>query len=48
MGYSPWGCKESDTTEATEHTHTQINRKRHGVIVDCWAFIDSMGKVLKR
>ena len=19
--YSPWGCKESDTTEATEHTH---------------------------
>ena len=20
MGYSPWGCKESDTTEATEHT----------------------------
>ena len=22
MGYSPWGCKESDTTEATECTHT--------------------------
>ena len=21
-GYSPWGCKESDTTEATEHTRT--------------------------
>ena len=20
--YSPWGRKESDTTEATEHTHT--------------------------
>ena len=20
VGYSPWGCKESDTTEATEHT----------------------------
>ena len=20
-GYSPWGCKESDTTEATEHSH---------------------------
>ena len=19
MGYNPWGCKESDTTEATEH-----------------------------
>ena len=21
-GYSPWGRKELDTTEATEHTHT--------------------------
>ena len=20
VGYSPWGCKESDTSEATEHT----------------------------
>ena len=20
-GYSPWGCEESDMTEATEHTH---------------------------
>ena len=24
VGYSPWGCKESDVTEATEHTHTII------------------------
>ena len=22
VGYSPWGHKELDTTEATEHTHT--------------------------
>ena len=22
-GYSPWGCKESDTTEVPSHTHTQ-------------------------
>ena len=22
-GYSPWGCKESDTDEATQHTHLQ-------------------------
>ena len=22
MGYSRWGCKESDTAEATEHTGT--------------------------
>ena len=21
-GYSPWGCIESETTEATEHSHT--------------------------
>ena len=24
MGYSPWGCKESDTTVLT-HTHTHTN-----------------------
>ena len=23
MGYCPWGRKESDTTEATWHTHTR-------------------------
>ena len=23
MGYSPWGHKESDTAEATQHTHTE-------------------------
>ena len=23
-GYSPWGCKESDTAEVTEHTHMQL------------------------
>ena len=22
VGYSPWGCKESDTTEETEHLRT--------------------------
>ena len=22
VGYSPWGCKESDTTEVTEHVST--------------------------
>ena len=25
VGYSPWGRKESDTTEATEHTQTYTN-----------------------
>ena len=24
-GYSPWGCKELDTTEVTEHTHTHTH-----------------------
>ena len=24
MGYSPWGCKESDMTEATEHAYTHV------------------------
>ena len=23
MGYGPWGHKESDTSEATKHTHRQ-------------------------
>ena len=31
MGYSPWGCKESDTTEATQHTHTHM-------ILSLWIF----------
>ena len=27
VGYSPWGCKESDTTERLQtHTHTHIQR----------------------
>ena len=25
MGYSPWGCKESDTTEQLTHTHTHTH-----------------------
>ena len=28
VGYSPWGCKELDTTEATEHTHTHTYKER--------------------
>ena len=23
VGYSPWGCKESDSTEVTEHEQEQ-------------------------
>ena len=29
-GYSPWGHKESDTTEQPPHTHTQACFLRHG------------------
>ena len=37
------------STHTHTHTHTQItNRKRQGVIGDCWAFTDSVEKVLKR
>ena len=25
VGYSPWGCKESDTDLATEHAHTKLS-----------------------
>ena len=25
VGYSPWGCKESDMTECVHHTHTHAH-----------------------
>ena len=28
MGYSPWGCKELDTTERLTQTHTQLDPAR--------------------
>ena len=27
MGYSPWGCKESDMTEATWHARRELLKK---------------------
>ena len=27
MGYSPWDCKEMDTSEATEFTHTDMEAR---------------------
>ena len=27
VGYSPWGCKEMDTSEATEFTHTDMEAR---------------------
>ena len=32
VGYSPWGCKESDTTEATEHTCCPLSLWCHQTI----------------
>ena len=29
VDYSPWGCKESDTTEATEHKCTDPSLDDH-------------------
>ena len=26
VGYSPWGCKESDPTEGLTHTHTMLTQ----------------------
>ena len=41
VGYSPWGCKELDTTEATEHTHmhklTQISQELGAKVKQPWA-----------
>ena len=31
-GYSPQGCKDSDMTEATEHTHTHTHTHTHNII----------------
>ena len=28
-GHSPWGCKESDTTEVTQHIHSTASVQRH-------------------
>ena len=33
MGYSPWGCKESNTTERLTHTHTHTHVNLLGSLV---------------
>ena len=32
VGYSPWGCKESDATQATEHACTHVPLYEHTII----------------
>ena len=34
MGYNPWGHKESDTTEATEHIHAGTSYQKHIILVE--------------
>ena len=36
MGYNPWGCKESDTTERLTHTHSLqiVKTSREGIDVN--------------
>ena len=31
VGYSPWGHKELDTTEVTQHTHTSSEESTPGI-----------------
>ena len=37
MGYSPWGCKESDTTEQLTHTHTHTHTHTLSPQRSAWA-----------
>ena len=33
VGYSPWGCKESDTTEQLTHTNTHTHTHTHACLI---------------
>ena len=35
--YSPWGCKESDTTEVTSHSHTHTHTHTHTHILEFYS-----------
>ena len=38
-GYSPLGCKESGTTERTEHAYTRVCKNLYNFICKCFIFI---------
>ena len=45
MGYSPWGHKESDTTEQLKHTPTQIGKGvqlRYGMNLNLYPPMDTL------
>ena len=47
-GYSPWGCKESDTTDrARAHTHTHTHKLSVNKCVSFWCFILHLNDILK-
>ena len=36
VGYSPWGCKESDMTEWLTHTHVSTGRNAGFKLLEAW------------
>ena len=39
-GYSPWGHRESDTTEATLHAHTMVKWWQNSVYFEHWHYLN--------
>ena len=37
VGYNPWGCKDSDTTERLTHTHSHTHTHAIGILA--WDFL---------
>ena len=48
-GYSPWGHRESDTTEATLHAHTTVKWWQNSVYFEHWHYlnVEQLFKILK-
>ena len=44
VGYSPWGCKELDTTERTKHTHNHSVEGYHLWLPPLWKEGTEKGK----
>ena len=45
VGYSPWGCKESDTAESLSHTHRRTQRTEHVVTVTAVTYVGPVHRV---
>ena len=44
-GYSPWGRKQSDTTEQLRHTHTQMFAKLIKSVEDVYSYEKNTSKL---